>query len=253
MQIDLSGMNILVTGASRGIGLAIAKNLAESGARVAVHCNQNIEKANQLATEMGGGARAFQADLSDSEEALRLFEQVIATFGQLDAVINNAGIAIPSDLTASDNEWVAAWEKTMQVNLTSAGLLTKKFVEHLLIKGHPGRIINISSRAAFRGDTAEYLAYASSKAGLVALTKSIARAYGKSGITAFVVAPGFVRTDMANDFIERYGVEHAEGDIALKRLTQPGDLAPLVTFLASGLADHATGSTFDLNAGSYMH
>jgi 3-oxoacyl-[acyl-carrier protein] reductase len=116
-----------------------------------------------------------------------------------------------------------------------------------------GRIINISSRAAFRGDTAEYMAYAASKAGVSALTKSIARAYGKDGIKAFNIAPGFVRTEMAKDFIEQYGEEFATSDIALERLTEPKDIAPMVTFLASGLADHATGCTIDINAASYVH
>jgi NAD(P)-dependent dehydrogenase (short-subunit alcohol dehydrogenase family) len=131
--------------------------------------------------------------------------------------------------------------------------LSKKAVEHFLQRKAAGRIINITSRAAYRGATAEYMAYASSKAELVALTASIARAYGKNGIKAFNVAPGFVRTDMANDFINQYGEEHAKGDISLERLTEPKDIAPLITFIASGMADHATGSNFDVNAGSYIH
>ena len=111
----------------------------------------------------------------------------------------------------------------------------------------------IASRAAFRGDTPEMLAYAASKAGLVALMRSIARGLGKQGVKAFVVAPGFTRTDMAAAFVEAYGEAHAVSDLALDRMTEPEDIAPLVTLLASGLADHATGGTFDVNAGSYVH
>ncbi|MEM6526357.1 MAG: SDR family oxidoreductase, partial [Bacteroidota bacterium] len=115
-----------------------------------------------------------------------------------------------------------------------------------------GIIINISSRAARRGDTSDYLAYAASKGGLEAITKSIARAYGKKGITAFGVAPGFTRTDMAQDFIKAYGEDYVLNDLSLPELTEPKDIAQTVVFLASGLARHATGTTIDINAGSYV-
>src|SRR5471032_1421723 len=116
-----------------------------------------------------------------------------------------------------------------------------------------GRFVNVASRAAFRGDQPDYLAYATSKAGVVALTRSIARGFGKAGIKAFTLAPGFTRTEMAQAFIDQYGEDYATSDIALDRLTEPGDIAPTVAFLLSGLADHATGSTIDLNAASYVH
>ena len=140
----------------------------------------------------------------------------------------------------------------MAVNLQAVGILCNLAVDHFKNKGG-GIVINISSRAAFRGDTAEYLAYAASKGGVVALTRSIARAYGKQGVAAFNIAPGFVKTDMADEFIEIYGERVVKDDIALSELTQPQDLAPLITLLASGLANHATGGTFDINAGSYVH
>ena len=173
--------------------------------------------------------------------------------GSIEILINNAGVAIPSGIHTGEDEWISSWNETMMVNLTSSAVLCKKAVEHFIKRKAAGRIINISSRAAFRGDEAEYLAYAASKAGLVALSKSLARAFGKDGIKTFVIAPGFVRTDMAKEFMDQYGEEHAKGDVALERLTEPKDLAPLVTFIASGMADHSTGATFDINAGSYMH
>ncbi|MAE82564.1 MAG: 3-oxoacyl-ACP reductase [Flammeovirgaceae bacterium] len=253
MYINLSGLNILVTGASRGIGKAISTKLAEAGATIAVHYNKNVREAENLAHILGNESKPFQADLSKPDEAAKLFERVTLEMGSVEVLINNAGIAVSSPISASDDEWMTAWDQTMMVNLTSSAMLCKKAVHHFLQRKAAGRIINISSRAAFRGDQAEYLAYAASKAGLVSLTKSIARAYGKNGIKAFVVAPGFVRTDMALEFMEQYGEEHAKGDVALERLTEPKDLAPLITFIASGMADHSTGSTFDVNAGSYMH
>lgn len=253
MYINLSGLNILVTGASRGIGKAIATKLAEAGATIAVHYNKNVREAENLAHILGNESKAFQADLSKPDEAGKLFERVALEMGSIEILINNAGIAKSAGFNDPEDVWVKGWDETMMVNLTSPAVLCKKAIEHFIQRKASGRIINVGSRAAFRGDTAEYMAYAASKAGLVSLTRTIARSFGKQGIKAFVVAPGFVRTEMAQAFISQYGEDHAKGDLALERLTEPKDLAPLVTFIASGMADHATGSTFDVNAGSYMH
>ena len=115
-----------------------------------------------------------------------------------------------------------------------------------------GRIINISSRAAFRGDTGDYLAYAASKGGMISLTKTIARSFGKDNIKAFSIAPGFVRTPMAQGYIDKFGEKDILNEISLPKLTEVEDVAPLITFMASGKMDHATGCTIDINAGSYM-
>ena len=176
----------------------------------------------------------------------------MARFGRIDVLVNNAGMAAGAALDGDEAAWLQAWTRTMAVNLTAVGLLCRSAIGHFQTHGG-GRIINISSRAAFRGDTPDYMAYAASKGGVVALTRSIARAFGKQGITAFDVAPGFTRTEMAEAFIDQYGEAYAASDIALSRLTEPGDIAPMLVFLASGLADHATGTTIDLNAGSYVH
>ncbi len=253
MYINLSGLNILLTGASRGIGKALATKLAEAGATIAVHYNKNIREAENLCHILGNESRPFQADLSKPDEASKLFDRVVLEMGSIEVLINNAGVAIPATVDSSDDIWLKSWNDTIQVNLTSSAVLCKKAVEHFLKRKSSGRIINISSRAAFKGEKADYMAYAASKAGLVALTKSIAAAFGKDGVKAFVVAPGFVRTDMAKEFMERYGEDHAKGDLSLERMTEPKDLAPLITFIASGMADHSTGATFDVNAGSYMH
>ncbi|MCK5101466.1 MAG: SDR family oxidoreductase, partial [Cyclobacteriaceae bacterium] len=178
--------------------------------------------------------------------------KVIKDFKKIDVIVNNAGVAIKSDPEKDDVAWIDDWLQTMDINLNAIGLLSKKAIQHFKIVGG-GIIINISSRAAFRGDSKDYMAYAASKAGLVGLTRSIARAYGKDGIKAFLVAPGFVRTSMAQEFIDEYGEEYAIRDLALDRMTEPKDIAQFVAFLASGLADHATGGTFDVNAGSYVH
>ncbi len=253
MYINLSGLNILVTGASRGIGKALATKLAEAGATIAVHYNKNVRDAENLAHILGNESKAFQGDLSKADDTAKLFERVILEMGSIEILINNAGVANSAKIDSKDDEWTDAWNETMMVNLNSAAMLCKKAIQHFVERKAAGRIINIASRAAFRGEEAEYIAYAASKAGLVSLTRTIARSFGKEGVKAFVIAPGFVRTDMSQEFIQQYGEGHAKGDIALERLTEPKDIAPLVTFIASGMADHATGATFDINAGSYLH
>lgn len=252
MNIDLTNKNVLVTGASRGIGAAIALQMAQSGAKVALHGNNHMEHTHLMAKECGNGSMAFKADLSKESGAASLFNDVVEAFGRLDVIVNNAGIALSSELSASDADWLKNWNATIAVNLTSVGILCKKCISHFIDEKIDGIVINISSRAAFRGDTADYIAYAASKGGVTALTKSLARAYGKNNITAFGIAPGFTKTDMAQDFIDAYGEKYVIDDIALNELTQPEDIANTAVFLASGLAKHATGTTIDINAASYV-
>ena len=252
MEISLKGKVVLVTGGSRGIGKAICEGLAEAGATVAVHYNSNQQLAENLCASLGNSAFAFQASLEQASAPMSLFKQVVGHFGQLDVLVNNAGIAMSSDIHMDDTDWLADWEKTFAVNTRATGLLCKKAIEHFETVGG-GRIVNISSRAAFRGDTMDYLAYGSSKGAIPSLTRSIARHCGKQNIKAFNIAPGFVRTDMAQDFMDQYGESFALDDIALTELTEPKNIAPMVVLLASGLADHATGTTIDINAGSYVH
>lgn len=252
MRIDLSSTSVLVTGASRGIGAAVARAMGKAGARVAIHYRGQRQQAAALAEQIGAAAEIFQADLSHAEECIKLWNAVTARFGQVNTLVNNAGVAISSPLESATADWLQGWDTTMAVNLRAPAILSRLAIEHFRARGG-GRIINISSRAAFRGDQPAYLAYAASKGGLVALTRSIARGFGKAGVVAFNVAPGFTRTDMAQAFLDQYGEDYVTSDIALQRLTEPDDVAPFVVFLASGLADHSTGCTIDVNAGSYVH
>jgi 3-oxoacyl-[acyl-carrier protein] reductase len=251
MEILLKDKIILLTGASRGIGMSIAQALGECQATVALHYGQNREPAAKLAQAIGHGSRAFQADLNDSLAAKSLVEEVRAAYGKIDVLINNAGIALAEEENLNFAQWTRIWEKTLQVNLISSAVLCHEVIPMMQRQGE-GRIVHIASRAAFRGDTPAYMAYAASKGGMVSLSRSIARGYGKDGIKSFVVAPGFTRTDMAQQFIDEYGEDYAISDLALDRLTEPGDIAPTVVFLASGKMDHATGCTIDINAGSYV-
>jgi NAD(P)-dependent dehydrogenase (short-subunit alcohol dehydrogenase family) len=253
MQLDLQDQTILVTGASRGIGRAIARACADAGADVAVHYARSQDAAEAVADACGAGARPVQADLGSLEAADALFPRVADAFGAVDAVVNNAGVALQTPLDAEAGDWNEAWTTTMHVNLRAPELICRRAVRHFQERGTGGRIVNVASRAAFRGDTPDYMTYAASKAGLVALTRSLARGFGSEGIVAFAIAPGFTRTDMAQDFIDAYGEDHVIDDLALDRMTEPEDVAPLAVFLLSGHADHATGTSIDVNAGSYVH
>lgn len=251
MQVKLKNKCVLVTGGSRGIGKAIVYAMAHAGAKVAIHYCSSENAVHRIKDELGSAVDIFKADLSDALEVNTLFNEVKNRFNRIDVLVNNAGVALSCPIDHDDVEWLDTWLKTMDVNLNAVGLLCKKGVNHFLEAGG-GRIINISSRSAHRGDTPEYLGYAASKAGVVAITKTIARAYGKQGVRAFTIAPGFVNTDMTAAYIRKFGEKTVNESINLEKLTEPEDVAPLAVFLASGLADHTTGSTFDVNSGSYL-
>ena len=250
MDIHLNNKVVLLTGATSDIGIEITKLLSKSGATVAIHYNKNEVKAKELKKNAGNNSEIFFADLNSLEQTDELFKNVIKHYSKIDILINNAGVYIYSPI--EDNEsWLENWNKTMNINLDSASLLCKQAIMHFK-KNKGGKIINIASRAAFRGDTEDYLAYAASKGGLVSLTRTIARRYGKNNIVAFIVAPGFVKTKMAKDFKEKNGEDGILKELSLKRITEPKDIAPTILFLSSGLMDHSTGSTIDINAGSYI-
>ena len=251
MNLSLSGKVILVTGGSRGIGAAAVEALAAAGGQVACQYYKSSMAAERLKEKFPRNIHLFQCPLQDTEQVAQLVPDVVKTLGQFDVLINNAGIALGSPITTSDTDWLENWNQTLQVNLTAAALLCKSALHYFLSQGN-GIIINVSSRAAHRGDTEDYLAYAASKGGMESLTKSLARAFGKRGVTAFGIAPGFTRTEMAQDFIDQYGEDYAINDIALPALTEPEDIAPFFVFLASGHAAHATGTTIDVNAASYV-
>ena len=251
MKIDLSKRTILVTGANSGIGYAIAKQLLESNASVALHYNSKSDGVKELHKQFPDQSEIFEADFNQSDSVINLFDDILSWKDSLDTLINNAGTSIMNSVDLDDKEWINNWNTIMNINLLATGILSKKALQHFK-NNNGGRIINIASRAAFRGDTPDYLAYAASKAGMVALIKSIARGFGKDGITAFSVAPGFTRTAMAQKSIDKYGEDFVVKDIALNQLTEPKDIAPIVTLICSGEFDHGTGSNIDINAGSYV-
>ena len=250
-HIDLSGKVILITGASNGIGKAVADYLMQNGAKIAVHYNSNKTAAESLVDKHNNGSKAFKANLAKTTEVLELFNAVKAHYNTIDVIILNAGVFLEHSSSAPTDEWLSVWRQTMAINLDAVGLLTKLGIDHYRTQ-NGGRFVYIGSRAVFRGETEEYLAYAASKGGLTSLARSVARSFGKENIKAFVVSPGFTKTQMAEQFIANYGEERILNEIALNELTEPKDLSPLIALMCSGLMDHATGATIDVNAGSHI-
>jgi len=229
--------NILLTGSSRGIGAAIADALT----------------ADPDVTFVGHGtASGIPADFDDSAGPRHLWDAALAQLGQIDVLINNAGIFEANPVDQDDDAWVANWERTMRVNLTASAELCRFAVRDWQERGIGGRIVNVASRAAYRGDSPAHWHYAASKAGMVAMTKSIARGYAAQGILAFAVCPGFTMTGMAEDYLSSRGGDKLLADIPLGRVAEPAEVANAVTYLALTAPPSMTGAVIDVNGASYV-
>ncbi len=250
--MDFSNRVVLVTGASRGIGRAIALAFAETGAHVAVHYHQDHEKATEtLASLHGGVHKVFQANISQSSEAQSLARAVVDEMGTIDILVNNAGILAQQVLPGiSYGEWRRSWQRVLDVNLLGPANLTFCVVEHMLTRGG-GKIVNISSRGAFRGEP-QAPAYGASKAGLNALSQSLAQALAPHNIFVYVVAPGFVQTEMAAELLSGPNGESIRRQSPLGRVARPEEVARTVLFLASEGTDFLTGCIVDVNGASYL-
>ncbi len=240
--------HVLITGASRGIGFEIAHLLLQNKFRVTgTSTKGKFSEVLNSSSNFDG----LKADQSREGDLISTIKPVIEKDCP-DVLINNAGIFHNADFASDDNHWLDVWDKTMMVNLRSSSLITKWFINKHVQNGSEGIIINIASRAAYRGDKQEYAAYAASKGGMVAFTKSIARGFSRKGIVAYSIAPGFVETDMAKESISVLGEAHLTKDSAFDKMTQPDEIARLCLFLAGGNVKHMSGSTFHINGGSYM-
>ena len=232
-------MNILLTGASRGIGAATFDLLQKSGHAAIGHSTR-------------GGNGLIAADLSEPGAGTRLWQEAIdRAGGRIDVLVNNAGIYEAAALSLDDAEWLGQWQRTLQVNLVAAGELCRQAVRHFSDHGG-GRVINVASRAAFRGDSADHWHYAASKAGMVGMTKSIARAYAAQNILAFAVAPGFTVSEMTEDYLAGRGGAAIVADIPLGRVTSTDEVAEAIRWLAIDAPAAATGTIIDLNGASYV-
>ena len=233
-------MNILITGASRGIGAAAYALLKSEGHKVVGHSTK-------------GSDELIAGDLMDPAAPRDIWETALDELdGSIDVLVNNAGIYEGVADNATDDEWHRAWDRTLTINLQAPADLCKLAVSTFLDLGAPGRIINIASRAAFRGDGPQHWHYSASKAAMVGMTKTIARAYAAEGILAFCVAPGFTVSEMTDEYLQGRGGAKIVADIPLGRVATTDEVAEVIRWLAIDAPASATGSVIDVNGASYV-
>ncbi|TMR24592.1 SDR family oxidoreductase [Nonomuraea turkmeniaca] len=246
----MSGRGVLITGASRGIGRAIAAAFAEQGDRVAIHHRDSATEAGDLLAALPGeGHTIVQADLADPEDVRRMTDAAADALGRIDILVNNAGVFLHHPITDQTYEqWQTAWRRTLDVNLTGPANVTWCALQHM---PPGGRIINVSSRGAFRGEP-DSPAYGASKAGLNAFGQSLAIALAPRGIAVAGVAPGFVETDMTNEHLKAPRGDAVRAQSPFGRVARPDEIAAAVLYLASPAAEWASGAVLDLNGASYL-
>jgi len=253
MDLGLKDKVVLVTGASRGIGKAIALLFAAEGAKVAVNYLRNAELAQevveQIKSEYGVDAIAAGADIGDEQAIIDMFNQVEAELGPMDVLVNNSAYCPGGPL---ESYTVEEWEKTFAINVTGYFVACKDFVRRLRARNATqGRIINVASQAAFLGSTSGHLPYDSSKGAVISMTRAIARETAPEGITVNAVAPGMVMTEMVAKLWEERKEKYL-ARMPIGRIADPVDVANAIVFLASDQAAYMTGTTLDLTGGLLM-
>jgi NAD(P)-dependent dehydrogenase (short-subunit alcohol dehydrogenase family) len=250
--MDFTGKRVLITGGSRGIGRACALGFAERGATVAINYLDNRDAAQTTLTELSGdGHVMLQADVSDAGAASGLVDAAAEALGGLDIVVNNAGIWVDHVLEeVSYDDWQEAWDRVLQTNLIGPANVSYCAARRMIEHGG-GRIVNVSSRGSFRGEP-DGPAYGASKAGLNAMSQSLAKRLAPHGITVGVVAPGFVDTDLAARYRDTPRWADITSQSPFGRIARPEEVAAAVLFLASEGAEFSTGAIIDVNGASYL-
>ena len=244
--------NVLVTGASRGIGRATAIAFAAAGARIGIHFNRQQEAAERLRASLPGtGHMVVPANVANPEAVSNMVAQVITGLGHIDILVNNAGVYLEHPLTETNyQDWQSVWQQTLNVNLVGAANVAYCVARHM-IERKAGRIVNVTSRGAFRGEPTA-TAYGASKAGLNAFSQSLAQHLAPYNIFVMAVAPGWVETDMTNAELGSPGGEAIRQQSPLNRVARPDEVAHTILFLASEGAEFLTGSIVDINGASYL-
>ncbi|WP_285612037.1 SDR family NAD(P)-dependent oxidoreductase [Actinokineospora globicatena] len=245
---------VLVTGASGGIGAAVARAFAALGDRIAVHYSSRVDRAERLVAELpGDGHLVVCADLADPAAIPPLVEATVDGLGGVDVLVNNAAVLTPAHppVTTSYAEWTGAWQDVLAVNLLGAANLTHQVAVRMIEQGGGGRIVNVGSRGAFRGEP-QHPAYGASKAGLHALGQSLAVALAPHGIAVTSVAPGFVNTERVSERLAGAAGEAIRAQSPFDRVATPEEIAGAVVYLASEEALWASGTILDLNGASYL-
>ncbi|PWC39813.1 SDR family NAD(P)-dependent oxidoreductase [Azospirillum sp. TSO35-2] len=250
-SLPLAGLHVLVTGASGGIGAAIVERLVAEGAHPVIHYGRDRDKAEALLDRIGGKGWVVQADLLAADGPTALWTRAAAAAGRIHALVNNAGTRTEAGPESDLDRWQAVWKSEFQINLFAAADLCRAAIGHFRETGG-GRIVNMASRAGQRGYAADAMPYGASKAALLNLTKSIARSFGADGVTAVAIAPGWVRTAMADDVIERFGKDAAVADIPIREMAEPSEVAELVAFVLRPSQRSLNGATLDVNGGSHI-
>ncbi|GIT54745.1 MAG: epimerase [Pseudomonadota bacterium] len=246
-MIDFTGKTILITGGSRGIGAATVRQVVAHGGKVLIHFGSNRTAAEALAREVGETSVVLcQADLTSESETERLWDEAVSWQGRIDVLVNNAGIYEKSPLDLDLETWLSDWQRTLRINLLAAAQLCRRAVEHFRACGG-GILINVSSRSGKRGDNIDHLHYGASKAGMLALNRTIARDCAGENILAYGIAPGFVLTDMVERVVTEKGLDAMAALYPTGKVATPEEVANVITFLASGAAPQATGNTIDLS------
>lgn len=250
--MNLSKKVVLVTGSSRGIGSAIAKDFGERGSQVAVHYHKDREAAESTLSQMTGGPHMIaQGDVRDPGAAEKLVHAVVKRMDRIDILVNNAGIYDYHSISEiSYQQWQEAWQLQIGTNLLGAAHVTFCVVQQMMKQGG-GRIVNVSSRGAFRGEP-DAPAYGASKAGLNAMSQSLAKALVSHNIFVYVVAPGFVDTERVAPILASPVGEAVRKENPFGRVATPEEVASVVLYLASEAPDYMTGSIIDLNGASYL-
>ncbi len=248
----LAGKAVLVTGGSRGIGAAIARAVGAAGAQVLVHYARNRDAAESVQREIGAErCHIIQADLAHPGEVDRLWAGAVRLSDRVDVLVNNAGIFENVRVDAPLEDWRGAWARVLQVNLQAPADLCRAAILHFRERGG-GKIINVTSRAAFRGEAPDEMPYGASKGALVTLTKTIARGFAADGVLAFSIAPGFTDTEMVTGALSPAEIANATSDIPLGSMASPEEIGALAAFLCDDRVRHMTGATFDVNGASYV-